>query len=67
MVVSKSDEKIDSIIQLLKNQKAFQEAMNVRMTNLKAQVALRVGFGDIAVSDSTFQPFSRTSLKLDMP
>jgi len=67
MVVSKSDEKIDSILQLLENQKAFQEAMNVRMTNLKAQVALRVGFGDTTTSDSTLQPFSRTSLKLDMP
>jgi len=41
--------------------------MNVRMSNLEAQVALRVGSGDTAAGDFPLQQFSRTSLKLDMP
>jgi len=53
MSVSKSNEKFYYILQLLENQKSFQEVMNVRMTNLKAQVALRVGSGDTATSDYT--------------
>jgi len=51
MAGSKNDEKIDSILQLLENQKTFQEAMNVRMSNLEAQVALRVGSGDTAAGN----------------
>jgi len=39
MFASKNDEKIDSIMQLLESQKNFQEAMNIRMTNLEIQMA----------------------------
>jgi len=37
------------------------------MANLEAQVAIRNASGDSATNDSTLQPFTRTSLKLDMP
>ena len=63
MSVSKSDEKIDSIMQLLESQKTSQEAMNIRMTNLKTQIRAR----ETATNDSTLQSFTQTSLKLDMP
>jgi len=67
MAPSKSEEKMDAILQLLESQKAFQEAMSIRMANLEAQVAIRNASGDSATNDSTLQPFTRTSLKLDMP
>ncbi|ESW27088.1 hypothetical protein PHAVU_003G172600 [Phaseolus vulgaris] len=62
MPTSKSEEKIDFILRLLQSQRTFQEAMNIRMTNLETQIA-QVG----KTAKNTLQYFTRRSLKLDMP
>jgi len=67
MASSKSDKRLDSILQLLESQKVFQKAMSIHMANLEAQVAIHNASGDLTTNDSTLQPFTRTSLKLDMP
>jgi len=43
MSVSKSNEKIDFILQLLENQKAFQEAMNVSWPIWKSKWHFELG------------------------
>ncbi|CAJ1883610.1 unnamed protein product, partial [Sphenostylis stenocarpa] len=67
MSSSQNDDKMDSIIQLLKNQRAFQEEMRTRIANLEARVMGHNGVEGNATNNSTLQTFTRTSMKLDMP
>ncbi|XP_027905965.1 uncharacterized protein LOC114165577 [Vigna unguiculata] len=64
---SKNQDKLEATMnQLLANQRIFQEEMTNRMTNLEAQVLSRHNNGPES-SNNRILPFSRTTVKLDIP
>ena len=64
---SKNQDKFEATMnQLLANQRIFQEEMSNHMTNLEAQVLSRHN-NEPKSSNNKILPFSRTTVKLDIP